>query len=416
MSAPWQGKHSGSSAAPHRVPEIPLNGEFVVGRGETGSGNLAEDTEISRRHARFRRENGSFVVEDLGSTNGTYVNGRQVTGPTVLTPGDEIKLGRTLVKFDGVTEQTQARPQAVRPQPTAAAAQVPVAAPAAAATPTPRRRACRHAASAGRAEAASCRRPDLEQAGCRRRRWTKSPGPVPRPDRAAHGGRGDLRRVRGRQERRHRRARGREGQLRRGHRQGRSRRVRRLLAVEHRALSEQQRPLGGVQPDGDEGGRHLPVLHGWRRRNAAEDAGHGRRQRPGRREPGPHAPVRREPELRLDRRLQHPEERRPQAGQRIAVPLRRQGAREPRHLGRHAARGQPLARRRPQPRGDSAELHELQDRGRRQADAGARLERAGAAGDGAHGDPGGAPGRRRVRAFRWRADPRLQHRRDRASS
>jgi hypothetical protein len=116
--------------------EIPLNGEFVVGRGESGTGNLADDTEISRRHARFRRENGSFVVEDLGSTNGTFVNGRQVTGPTVLSPGDEIKLGRTLVKFDGVTEQTQARPQA-RPAVTSAAPQVTPPAPAAAAPAPP---------------------------------------------------------------------------------------------------------------------------------------------------------------------------------------------------------------------------------------------------------------------------------------
>ena len=81
-----------------------------MGRGEKGSGNLAEDTEISRRHARFHRENGNFVVEDLGSTNGTYVNGRRLAGPAVLSPGDEIQLGKTLVKFDGVTEQTKARP------------------------------------------------------------------------------------------------------------------------------------------------------------------------------------------------------------------------------------------------------------------------------------------------------------------
>jgi hypothetical protein len=111
--------------------DIPLNGEFVVGRGEKGSGNLADDTEISRRHARFRRENGSFVVEDLGSTNGTFVNGRRVTAPTVLAPGDEIQLGKTLVKFSGVTEETQARPAVTSARP------VPVAVPAAAAAPPP---------------------------------------------------------------------------------------------------------------------------------------------------------------------------------------------------------------------------------------------------------------------------------------
>jgi hypothetical protein len=88
--------------------EISLDGEFVVGRGETGAGNLAEDTEISRRHARFRRaDEGHYVVEDLGSTNGTYINGRRVTGATVLAPGDEIKLGKTLVRYDAVVDRTQ---------------------------------------------------------------------------------------------------------------------------------------------------------------------------------------------------------------------------------------------------------------------------------------------------------------------
>jgi hypothetical protein len=124
--------------------EIQLDGEFVVGRGETGSGNLAEDTEISRRHARFRRENGSFVVEDLGSTNGTYVNGSRVTGPTTLASGDQIQLGKTLVTFDGGAEQTQARPavtsarQAVAgPPPAAPAAPAAAVAPAAPVAPPP---------------------------------------------------------------------------------------------------------------------------------------------------------------------------------------------------------------------------------------------------------------------------------------
>jgi hypothetical protein len=125
--------------------EIPLNGDFVVGRGEKGSGNLAEDTEISRRHARFHRANGDFVLEDLGSTNGTYVNGRRLTGPAVLAPGDEIQLGKTLVKFDGVTEQTRARPAVTSagraapaaPATTAATVAAPAAAPAAPAPPAP---------------------------------------------------------------------------------------------------------------------------------------------------------------------------------------------------------------------------------------------------------------------------------------
>ena len=97
--------------------EVPLDGEFIVGRGETGPGRLGDDTEISRRHARFGRDaEGHLIVEDLGSTNGTYINGRPVTSPTVLVDGDEIKLGQTVLRFEdgGRTEvrSTVAEPQA----------------------------------------------------------------------------------------------------------------------------------------------------------------------------------------------------------------------------------------------------------------------------------------------------------------
>ena len=97
---------SGSAAG----TEVPLDGEFVVGRGETGPGNLGNDSEISRRHARFRRDaEGHLTVEDLGSTNGTYVNGKRVTAPTVLVSGDEIKLGQTTVRFDDGGQRTEVR-------------------------------------------------------------------------------------------------------------------------------------------------------------------------------------------------------------------------------------------------------------------------------------------------------------------
>jgi DNA-binding beta-propeller fold protein YncE len=75
--------------------------DFMIGRGEAGMGNLEGDTEISRRHARFRRlDDGRVIVEDLGSTNGTLVNGRRITGAHVLAPGDQVQLGRTTLRFD----------------------------------------------------------------------------------------------------------------------------------------------------------------------------------------------------------------------------------------------------------------------------------------------------------------------------
>lgn len=100
--------------------QIAMDEDFVVGRGESGMGNLGGDTEISRQHARFRRlEGGAIMVEDLNSTNGTLVNGQRITGPHVLSPGDRITLGRTTLQFEGGA-------QAVAP----AAAPAPVATPA----------------------------------------------------------------------------------------------------------------------------------------------------------------------------------------------------------------------------------------------------------------------------------------------
>jgi 6-phosphogluconolactonase (cycloisomerase 2 family) len=87
-----------SGAATGRA--IALNGDFVVGRDETGMGSLEGDTEISRRHARFRRTgDGRVVIEDLNSTNGTYVNGERLAGARLLSPGDQVTLGRTVLQY-----------------------------------------------------------------------------------------------------------------------------------------------------------------------------------------------------------------------------------------------------------------------------------------------------------------------------
>jgi EmrB/QacA subfamily drug resistance transporter len=54
---------------------------------------------LSRRHARIRLDNGAPVVEDLGSTNGTFVNGDRIEGPRPLAAGDRIEVGDTTVEF-----------------------------------------------------------------------------------------------------------------------------------------------------------------------------------------------------------------------------------------------------------------------------------------------------------------------------
>jgi 6-phosphogluconolactonase (cycloisomerase 2 family) len=121
--------------------EIPLDHDgFTVGRSEEGLGSLGGDPEISRRHARFRvKDTGKVLVEDLGSSNGTYVNGRRITGPRLLSPGDTVKLGETTVTFE-IPVSTEA----AGPQPTVRARSVspdtlaaPATAQARAATPPP---------------------------------------------------------------------------------------------------------------------------------------------------------------------------------------------------------------------------------------------------------------------------------------
>jgi hypothetical protein len=123
--------------------QIALDEDFTVGRGESGLGNLGSDPEISRMHARFRTlDNGQILVEDLGSTNGTIVNGQRITGPYVLSPGDQITLGKTTLQLEGGAQPAAAQPAAAQPvaaQPAAAqpAAAQPVAAGPAALGPLP---------------------------------------------------------------------------------------------------------------------------------------------------------------------------------------------------------------------------------------------------------------------------------------
>ena len=77
--------------------EFPLQpGENILGR--TGDGIIALDApSVSRRHARLTIEAGRAVIEDLGSKNGTWVGPVEVTGPTPVRNGDEIRLGSAVL-------------------------------------------------------------------------------------------------------------------------------------------------------------------------------------------------------------------------------------------------------------------------------------------------------------------------------
>jgi len=104
-----------------RVTPLEKN-EIFIGR-DLGNDLVVNDAEVSRRHARLVLQAGGFVLEDMGSTNGTTVNGQRLLGPYILRPGDVITLGEhvdisfELVTFDpdATVVSAAARPPAVEP-------------------------------------------------------------------------------------------------------------------------------------------------------------------------------------------------------------------------------------------------------------------------------------------------------------
>lgn len=78
-----------------RGSEIQVDDELLIGRQASEEGTLGQDAEISREHARIARSGNGFAIEDLGSTNGTFVNGRRISGSEILSPGDRIQVGAT---------------------------------------------------------------------------------------------------------------------------------------------------------------------------------------------------------------------------------------------------------------------------------------------------------------------------------
>lgn len=70
-------------------------GELFVGR-DLSNDIVINDPEISRRHARLFNQGSGYVIEDLGSTNGSFVNGQRLVGPNILRPGDVVTFGERL--------------------------------------------------------------------------------------------------------------------------------------------------------------------------------------------------------------------------------------------------------------------------------------------------------------------------------
>jgi pSer/pThr/pTyr-binding forkhead associated (FHA) protein len=87
-----QGSQTGQSAAL-------ADGVILIGRG-TDCQIILDDDYVSTRHARVVSGENGIYLEDLGSTNGSYVNGQRITAPTTITMSDTIRIGKTTLKLE----------------------------------------------------------------------------------------------------------------------------------------------------------------------------------------------------------------------------------------------------------------------------------------------------------------------------
>jgi pSer/pThr/pTyr-binding forkhead associated (FHA) protein len=119
--------------------------DLLLGRGVSGAGLFGEDGQLSRRHARIARDaGGRLTIEDLGSANGTFLNGERVREPRVLAIGDSIRIGTTTLQLTSVarassppTPLAPPAPPAPRATPAPPAPRATPAPPAPRATPPP---------------------------------------------------------------------------------------------------------------------------------------------------------------------------------------------------------------------------------------------------------------------------------------
>ena len=86
------------TAGPAEGQELELESELVVGRD--GADLVIGDEEMSRRHVALRPVDGGVEVEDLGSTNGTYVDGRRIYEPVTISIRGAVKVGLSEIRVN----------------------------------------------------------------------------------------------------------------------------------------------------------------------------------------------------------------------------------------------------------------------------------------------------------------------------
>ena len=89
-----------------RVFRLPANEPQLIGRSSEAL-PLSDDT-VSRRHAELTPDQGEWFIRDLSSQNGTYLNGTRITGRRRLHPGDQIRVGGSVLNFGEDDQQSDA--------------------------------------------------------------------------------------------------------------------------------------------------------------------------------------------------------------------------------------------------------------------------------------------------------------------
>jgi pSer/pThr/pTyr-binding forkhead associated (FHA) protein len=101
-ATPVRGKRGNPSKLVVLEPKVrkgaayPIRTELTLGRADTCMIGLPDDTFASQLHARVYLREGAIWVEDLGSTNGTHLNGAKLTAPVQLSTGDRLQVGSTI--------------------------------------------------------------------------------------------------------------------------------------------------------------------------------------------------------------------------------------------------------------------------------------------------------------------------------
>lgn len=109
--------------------------EVSIGRDASNTVAI-NDAEISRKHAKMELRSSAYVIQDLGSTNGTFVNGQRISGAQVLNPGDSVGFGENIVlSYEAGFDPNATVMGPAKRAKTAAPVQRPAPAPAPAPTP-----------------------------------------------------------------------------------------------------------------------------------------------------------------------------------------------------------------------------------------------------------------------------------------